>query len=493
VRRATPLSLAGVLLLLAGCAVGPDFESPAAPEATGYTPEPPPASTAASDTTGGQAQHFRPGVDLPGQWWELFNSPALDALIRQSLAANPDLAAAQAALRQAEENTRAQEGALYPSVSAGFSETREKLSGAQFGNPSFSSILTVANASVNVGYAVDVFGGARRAVEAAAATAEYQRFQLEATYLTLTANLVTAAIQDASLRGQIAATEEIIDAETQQLEVVRHQFELGAAAKSDVLAQESTLAQTRATLPGLQKQLAQLRNQLTALAGRLPSQEIEQKFDLTGLALPAELPVSLPSQLVRQRPDIRAAEATLHNANAELGVAIAAQFPQFNLTASVGSIALGAGNLFSAGTSVWSLAAGITQPLFKGGQLEHQRKAAEAALDLAWAQYRSAVLAAFRNVADTLRALDADAVALSAQLAAERSAVESLQLARQQYALGAITYLTLLNAERTYEQAHIALTQAQAARYADTAALFQALGGGWWNRADVAGVDAKFE
>jgi len=480
-------SVVGVLSLLAGCAVGPDFRESESPTVVGYAPGPPLETTAASATLGGEAQHLRSGEDIPGQWWTLFRSPALDALVRDALAANPDLQAAQAALRQAQESVLAQDGALYPSVIAQGEVTREKLSGAEFGQARFAPILTVANASVNVGYTPDVFGGTRRAIEAAEASAEYQRFQLEATYLTLTANLVTPEVQEASLRGQITATNDIIADEVRQLDVVSRQFELGAATQADVLTQSSELAQTRATLPGLEKQEAQLRTQINALAGRLPSQEVDQSFDLASLTLPIELPVSLPSRLVRQRPDIRAAEAALHNANAQLGVAIAAQFPQFDLTASWGSTALGAGNLFSPGTGVWSLAAGLTQPLFEGGRLEHQRKAAAAALDQAWAQYRSAVLTAFRNVADALHALEVDALALRAELTAERAAAGSLRLARQQYALGAVNYLILLNAERTYEQAHIALVQAQATRFADTAALFQALGGGWWNRADVKG------
>ena len=481
--RKSPGATVLAVLLLAGCTVGPDFQSPAAPQVTGYTPEPLTKPTAESATLGGVAQNFDAGQDIPGQWWTLFHSPSLDRLVIQSLAANPDLKAAEAALRQAQETALAQGGALYPSVGASFSNTRERVAGAEQGQPKGSSIYTVASSSLSVSYDPDIFGGTKRTIESAEAAADYQRFQLEATTLTLSSNVVTAALQEASLRTQIAATQEILEAQNQQLDVVRRQFNLGGASQVDVLAQESTLAQTRATLPPLEKQLATQRNLLTVLAGRFPSQEVAETFELSSIELPRDLPVSLPSQLVRNRPDIRAAEASLHQANAEVGVAIANQFPKFSLTAGWGSAASGVDGLFgTAASGLWSWSAGITQPIFQGGTLEHQRRAAEAGLDKATAQYQSTVLTAFRNVADSLRALQSDAETLKAQLAAERSAAASLELSRSQFSAGAISYLTLLNAERTYQQTRIALVQAQAARYVDTAVLFQALGGGWWNR-----------
>jgi NodT family efflux transporter outer membrane factor (OMF) lipoprotein len=478
------------LLLLAGCAVGPDFQSPAPPQVDGFTPEPLTKPTAASPTRGGGAQYFAAGQDIPGQWWTLFHAPALDRLITQALAANPDLKAAQAALRQAQETALAAGGAYYPSVDAGFSLSRQRVAGAEQGLSNVSSIYSLASSSLSVSYDLDIFGATQRAVESAEAAAEFQQFQLEATTLTLSSNVVTAALQEASLRTQIAATQEIIDAQSQQLDVVRRQFTLGGASQVDVLAQESTLAQTRATLPPLEKQLALQRNLLTALAGRFPSQEVAETFELSSLDLPQDLPVSLPSQLVRNRPDIRAAEANLHQANAEVGVAIANQFPKFSLTAGWGSAASGVDGLFgSAASQLWSLSSGVTQPIFHGGTLEHQRRAAEAGLDKATAQYQSVVLQAFQNVADSLRALSADAETLRAQLAAANSAAASLELSRSQFSNGAISYLTLLNAERTYQQTRIALVQAQAARYTDTAVLFQALGGGWWNRTEVSADD----
>jgi NodT family efflux transporter outer membrane factor (OMF) lipoprotein len=293
-------------------------------------------------------------------------------------------------------------------------------------------------------------------------------------------------MQEASLRGQIDATQDIIQVQADSLKVVQQRFTLGGASRAEVLTQDATLAQTKATLPPLQKQLAQTRNQLTALAGRLPDKEVSETFELASLRLPQDLPVSLPSQLVEQRPDVRSAEAQLHAASAQIGVATANQLPQFSITSSLGTAAAGFGTMFGPGAAIWTLAGGVSQTLFDAGTLLHKKRAAVAAFDEAAAQYSSTVIKACQNVADTLRALEADADALAAQTAAERSAFASLDLSRRQYQLGAIDYLTLLNAERTWQQARINLVQAEANRYSDTAALFQALGGGWWHRTDVA-------
>ncbi|HKO06122.1 MAG TPA: efflux transporter outer membrane subunit [Alphaproteobacteria bacterium] len=482
-------ALAAALLalgLLAGCEVGPDFLRPAAPPVTSYTPEPLAAKTAAADVPAGEAQRFTDGLDIPGEWWTLFHSEPLNALIGEALAANPSLEAAQAALRQAKENVIAQEGALFPSVTANASATREKISGASFGIPSTSPTLGLTTASLNVSYALDVFGGVRRQTESLEAQEEYQRFQLEASYLSLTSNVVVAAVTEASLRAQIAATEDIIDIETRELDVLEQQLQLGGASKAAVLAQQATLAQARATLPPLQKQLAQTRNQLAALAGRYPSQEPAKKFELASLRLPEELPLSLPSKLVEQRPDVRAAEAELHAASANIGVATANQLPQFNITAELGTTSLGFGRLFAPGTGVWSIGGSVAQTVFDAGTLLHKKRAAVAAYEQAAAQYRNTVLTAFQNVADALRALQSDADAVKAQAEAVHSAADSLAISREQYQAGAITYTALLTAEQAYQLARISLVEAQANRFADTAALFQALGGGWWNRSDVA-------
>ena len=470
---------------LAGCEVGPDFKQPTPPDANGYTREPL-LQTASARTDGGAAQKFVADRDIPAEWWTLFHSEPLNRLIEQALRTNPDLDAAQAALRQANENVYAQQGALFPQASVGFQAERERLSGSVFGQPNLHATFSLVTPTLNVSYAPDVFGGTRREIESLEAQADYQRFQLEATYLTLTSNVVVAAITEASLRGQIAATQDIIRDQTEQLRVVRDRFNLGAASQSDVLTQEAQLAQTRTTLPPLQKQLAQARDQLTALAGSTPDREIAETFELAGMQLPSELPLSLPSQLVEQRPDIRAAEAQLHSASAEVGVATANQLPRFSISAALGTAAVGFTNVFSASNGVWNIIGGVSQTLFDAGTLLHKKRAAVAAFEQTAAQYRSTVIKALQSVADALRALQSDADALVAQTAAERSAFASLDLARRQYQLGAIDYLTLLNAQRTWQQARIGLVQAEANRFADTAALFQALGGGWWHRTDVA-------
>jgi NodT family efflux transporter outer membrane factor (OMF) lipoprotein len=488
VSQATGLGTIAIALAVGGCTVGPDFLRPAAPTDTGYTPEPLATQTASVNTRGGEAQHFVTQRDIPGDWWTLFHSAPLNRLIEQSLRANPDLDAAQAALRQAQENVYAGEGALFPSASLSIQAQKQRFSGASFGQPGVHTTFGLVTPTLNISYAPDVFGGTRRQIESLNAQAEYQAFQVEATYLTLTSNVVVAAVQEASLRGQIAATQDIITDQAQQLNLVQRRFALGGASQADVLTQQAQLAQTRATLPPLQKQLAQTHNQLTALAGQLPSHEASEQFDLDSMHLPQDLPVSLPSQLVEQRPDVRAAEAQLHSASAEIGVATANQLPQFTISAALGTAASGFTNLFAPGTGVWSIAGGIAQTLFDAGTLLHKKRAAVAAFEQTAAQYRSTVIKACQNVADALRASQSDADALVAQSAAERSAFASLDLARRQYQLGAIDYLTLLNAQRTWQQARISLVQAEANRYADTAALFQALGGGWWHRDDLARV-----
>jgi len=474
-----------LLLVLSACAVGPDFQPPQAPGVAGFTPEVHPATTASANVAGGAAQKFVVGRDIPGEWWNVFRSKELDALIAEAIEANPTLQAAQAALWQAKENLYAQAGHLLPSVDANASATKEQFSPAEFGIAGPPSVFNLYQATVNVSYTPDVFGGQRRQIEANAALTEYQRFELEATYLTLTSNVVTTVVQMASLRGQIEATRQIIKAQSDQLEVVRHQFDLGGASRADVLTQESEVATTEATLPPLQKQLEQQRLVLLALLGNFPNERRREHFTLASFHLPTDLPVSLPSQLVEQRPDVRAAQAQLQQASAQIGVAIANRLPQFPLTAQYGAASLTAATLFGPGTIIWTLAAGATQPIFHGFTLLHQQRAAEAAYDMARAQYRSTVLAAFQNVADVLRALQFDAATLKAQQHAVRVASETFDLTRNQYRLGAVTYIILLNAQRVYQQALLALVQAQAARFADTAALFQALGGGWWNRVDV--------
>src|SRR3984957_4208930 len=424
------------LVALWACAVGPDFAPPPPPPVDGYTPETHPAATASSLVAGGAAQKFDMGGDIPGEWWTVFHSKDLDALLAEGLKANPNLQGAQAALWQAKENLYAQAGKLLPSIDANASAERQQFSPATFGSAGAPSIFNLYQTTLNISYAPDVFGGTRRQIEATAALADYQRFELEATYLTLTSNIVTAVVQEASLRGQIEATRDIIKAETDQLDVVRHQFDVGAAARTDVLTQQSEVATAQATLPPLQKQLEQQRHVMLALVGRFPHDASHDHLTLASLRLPTDLPLSLPSQLVEQRPDVRASQTQLHQASAQIGVAIAARLPQLNLTAQYGSAALTPATMFTPATAMWTVAAGGTQPIFHGFSLLHQQRGAEAAYDQADAQYRNAVLAAFQNVADTLRALQLDAAALKAENSALRAATATPAAGQGTYRLG---------------------------------------------------------
>jgi NodT family efflux transporter outer membrane factor (OMF) lipoprotein len=468
-----------LLTFASGCAVGPDFHKPAAPTATTYRP-----TEVALQV---RAQRFVNGMDIPGQWWALFHSPQLNALIVRALAANPSLEAAQAALRQAREQVYAQEGSFFPSIEGNFTPSRNKTAtrSVSVASANGSPYYSLYTAQLEVSYTPDVFGGNRRQVENLVATADQQRFQLEATYLTLTSNLVTACVNEASLSDQIEATRQIIALESDLLSVLNRQYALGQIAQVDVLAQQAALAQAAATLPPLQKQLDQQRDALSALIGASPDRAIAETFHLDDISLPAALPVSLPAALVDQRPDVRQAEANLKAASALVGVAIANRLPVLNLTAQGGSEANYFTDMFASGNGFWSLAASLTQPIFEGGTLLHRARAAWAALDQAKAQYRSTALAAFQNVADSLAALQADADSVRAAAQAEQAATQTLHIVQLQVSLGQTAYLGILNAQQTALQARLSLIQAKSGRLADTAALFQALGGGWWNRNDV--------
>lgn len=474
-------------LLAAGCAVGPNFKRPAAPEVGGYTASPLEPTLGTPGVSGGSAQRFVPGADISSDWWTLFHSAPLNGLIEHSLTNNPDLEAAQAALLSAREGVLAQRGVYYPNIAAGFSATRQGQSGVIA--PTLASNALAFNLftpEVTVSYVPDVFGLNRRTVESARAQAEAVRFQMIATYNTLTANVVVTAIQQGSVQLQIEAIHQLIDVDTNILRILRYQFSKGYANGLDVAAQESQLAQVKATLPPLEKQAAQLRDLMATLGGEFPSQAPAANFDLTSLQLPQDLPVSVPADLVVQRPDVRQAEADLHDASAKIGIAAANRLPNITLTASTGSSAATISQLFTGGTGFWSVGADLTAPLFQGGALLHQERAAKAAYVQAAAQYRSTVLAACQNVADTLAALSTDADGLEAAATAAEAAKTTLDLAERQWKDGYAAYLVLLNAQQAYQQARINLVQAQASRFADTAALFQALGGGWWHRQDLA-------
>lgn len=474
------------LMLLAGCVVGPDFKKPAAPNVSGFTPSPISETSGAPNVPGGETQRFISTTNIPGDWWTLFHSKSLNDLIEHALTNSPDIKSAQAALTVARENVLAQKGAYWPAVNGSFSAMRSKTSAQLSPTPANNDLYySLFTPQVSVSYMPDVFGLNKRTVESLKALQEQTRFALVATHITLSANVAAAAIQEASLRAQIDATRELIAANTNLLQILRNQFAKGYASRLDVAAQESQLAQTEATLPPLLKQLAQQRDLLAALSGGFPSDDLPQKFELASLELPEELPVSLPSQLVEQRPDIRQAEENLHAASALIGVAVANRLPNLTLTADAGTMALDAGKIFAGGAGFWDLSAGLTQPIFQGGALRHKEKAARAAYVQAAEQYRGTVITAFQNVADTLHALQQDADALKAAADAKDAARMTLDLVKRQFQSGYASYIALLNAEQTYQQAVINLVQAQANRYTDTAALFQAAGGGWWNRSDL--------
>lgn len=496
------LALAAVVAV-AGCAVGPNFHKPSAPAGAGYATVPLPEATASANVLGGDAQRFVMGQDVPYEWWQAFGSPAINSLVEKALRANPTVKAAQAALRQAQEMVYAQQGYFYPTVGADYNFERQKLAGnltgssapgvqgngtsitaVQSSSPPYNQPLyyNFHTAQLTVGYTPDVFGGNRRKVESLDAQAQMQRFELEATYISLASNVVAAALQEASTRAQIAATKEIIDYNEKSLKILRDKFKLGYAMRIDVAAQELQLAQAKALLPPLEKQFEQTRDLIRALVGNLPNQDVDETFDLASLTLPRQLPLSLPAKIIEQRPDVRAAEEQLRSANAQVGVAVAAMLPQFTITGAVGGTATQFPYLFRSGGPFWSIIGDVTQPIFAGGTLLHTKRAADQALRQAAAQYQNTVLTAYQNVADTLHAMLSDADALMAAVEAERAAKVTLDLTHQREQEGYTDTLTDLAAGMAYSQAVLSLVQAQATRFGDTAALYQALGGGWWNR-----------
>ena len=487
--RTTAMSVA-VGLALSACAVGPDFHAPDAPKVAdashAYTPAPLPVMAASAASPSYVPQHIVDGQDISATWWEAFQSPALNALVQSALAHSPNVAAAQASLRQAEENYRADYGSkVFPSVTADLSAARQRYALPQSETIGAGYTANLFQAGLDLSYTLDIFGGNRRELEGVRAAIDVQRFQVEATWLSLTSSVVATAIQEASLRAQIKVTQDVLDNGNKSLKVIDAQVRLGALARGALLQQQTLIAQQQAQLPPLEKALAQTRHQLAVLAGRLPGEDGLPTFDIDSLVLPRELPLSVPSALVRQRPDVRASEAQLHEASAQIGVATAALYPQITLSGGIDRQSLKIGKLFDTGTTGWSLAAGLVQPIFNGGALQAKKRASVAAYDAAQAQYQETVLNAFLNVANTLRAIDTDADAVVATADAERLANEAQALVVRQYQLGAVSYLASLDAQRTWLSTRVALVQARAARFTDTAALFQALGGGWWNAPDA--------
>ncbi len=479
VQSALKVMCAVLVCSMLGCAVGPNFERPKPPTIESYTTGTTPATTIPAD---GRAQHFERGAQIVPDWWRLFNSPQLDAVVKEAIANNQSLQAAQASLRQSQENLRAGYGIFFPQLDASADATRQKFSPARFGSGSPSSIFNVFTLSATVGYVLDIFGGERRAVESLGAQVDFQNYTALGTYIALSGNIVNTVVAQAAYREQIKATEEIISFQRDQIKITEAQAQAGLIPYANLLSLQSQVAAFEATLPPLRQKLNQTEHLLATLAGRAPAEWVPLEIGLADLTLPVELPVTLPSELVRQRPDILAAEAQLHSASAEIGVATAALFPSFTLNGSYGSQSSSTSDLLKSSSSIWSLGANISQPLFHGGTLWYKRKAALEGYQQSLAIYRQTVLSAFAQVADTLRALEHDAELTQAQSQALSASEEALQMIRANYEAGTATYVQVLIANGQYQQAKIGYLQAQAQRFQDTVALYVGLGGGWWDR-----------
>lgn len=471
------MGLCAVLLsCIIGCTVGPDFVRPEPPRVDRYTSGPQPAGTIPAD---GLAQRFEKGAGIAADWWNLFNSMKLDTVIKEAISNNFTLQAAQASLRQSQENLRAGYGIFYPQVDAGFDATRQKFSSARFGGSSSSSIFNLYTLTATVSYALDIFGGERRAVEGLQAQVDFQRYIVVGTYLTLTGNIVNAIIARAAYDAEIRATEQIISMEKEQMNITETQARAGIVPYVNVLSLQSQMAATEATLPLLRQRLSQTEHLLATLAGHLPAEWTPPQIDLKDITLPADLPVTLPSELVRKRPDILAAEAELHSASADIGVATAALFPSFTLNGAYGLNNTQMEDLFKKTSSFWSLGANIAAPLFHGGTLSAKQRAAIEGYNQSLASYHQTVLSAFAQVADNLQALENDAGTLRAQSEALNAAEEAMKLVDANYKTGLANYLQVIIANNQYHQAKIGYIQAQAQRFQDTVALFVAMGGGW--------------
>ena len=431
------------------------------------------------------SQTFQTGVDIPGKWWEIFQNPSLNALVEQALANNQSLKAMQTGLKSAWEQRRIEGAGLYPTLSASFNPTRNKTSRVYSPVPNNNTWLyNVHTAQLTVGYVPDLWGGTRRAIEAAGAQAEIQKFQLEATALTMISDLVNATIEEASIRAQIAATQDLIASQKSTLALIMKRQKLGDASQQDMVSQLASVAQLEATLPGLNLQLAQTRDQMAVLVGVAPNSPLPE-FRLEQFTLPQTLPVSLPSDLLNQRPDVRAAQAQIQSASAQVGVAIANRLPNVQLSALPGQAVGTMSDFFKPGYGNWTIAATVMQPIFQGGSLLHAERQARDNLMQANETYKATVLSAIQDVADSLHALDFDADALQANQSAYDATTQSLKIAHAQLRLGDVSELMMLQAQQANAQARLALVQAQGARYSDSVALFQSLGGGWWNRNDL--------
>ena len=467
---------------LVACAVGPNYEKPQPPAVKGYTAAPLAVTIPAAVSAAGPAaaaQVLRIGSPVEAAWWKGFGSPALDALVAQALQHNPDLDAALASLQEAQFNLKAANGIFYPQVSLGLSGERSRTSGASSGGLSGPQLYNLYTGEVSVSYYPDVFGLNRLVSRSQQAQVDIARDQLQAARLTLEGNVVNAALNLAALNEEVDATRQTVSDQQQILRLIKKLYHLGADSQFEVFTQESQLASSEARLPILEQSRDALRHLLATYLGKFPSEADGLSAPvLSDLRLPAALPVSLPSTLVRERPDILAAEAQLRAANAQVGESVARLYPSLELTGNFGNQSNNGGTLFDPASRLWNLAASIVLPLFEGGALEAQKHAAEAAYRGVFANYQTTVLNAFRNVADVLRALQHDAIVLDAETRAMRDASRAFVLVRIQYRNGAVDYLSVLTSEIQQENARIAYVQAEAQRYADSAALYVALGGG---------------
>jgi NodT family efflux transporter outer membrane factor (OMF) lipoprotein len=469
-------------LWLAGCAVGPDFVRPEPPSVDRYTAEPMPTSTVSAE---GQAQHFDPQMRLAAAWWRLFGSAPLNAVVAEALTGSPDVQAAEASLRRSQENLRAGYGVFFPTAQAGFDYTRQLYNPARIGSPMPSSIFNLFTLSATVNYALDVFGGQRRMVEGLRANMDAQHYTTLGAYLTLSGNVVNTMIARAGYAAQIEATEDFVGIETEQVKITRIQAEAGTVPYANVLSIESLLAATQATLPPLRQRLSQSEHLLATLVGRAPAEWTVPPVGLRELTLPSDLPVSLPSELAHQRPDVLVAEAQLHSASAAIGVATAALFPSLTLGGTAGLASTSITDLAKAASAYWAYGATLATPIFQGGTLWFQRRAAIAAYEQSLASYRQTVLGGLAQVADILGALEHDAQTLEAESRALDAAQDALHLVQTNYEAGTANYLQVLIADGQYQQARLGYLQARAQRLQDTVALFVALGGGWWNTEDT--------
>jgi NodT family efflux transporter outer membrane factor (OMF) lipoprotein len=457
-------------LCLAGCTVGPDFRAPDPPPTDRYVQGPPPALSLATDR------------DIPAEWWSVFGSPSIDALVTRALRGNPTLDQARARLTQAQELRTAREGsALYPRLDLSAGAERQRIDPSTFGFPGAPNPgpFNVFSLGANASYNFDLFGGARRDLEALGAEVDYQAYELEGARLSVASNVVASAIRQAQLAAQVDLTAAILSMQQRELAITEERYRAGGVAWLAVQNQRALVAQTEAGLPALRAQLAQAGNQLAVLVGEPPGSAEIPVLSLDELRLPSELPLRLPSELVRQRPDIRASEALLHKASANVGVATADLYPKLVVSGSFSSSQLNIGDVLGNGINVWNIGLNLLQPIFRGGELQARKRAAEAAYEQALGGYRQTVLQGLQNVADVLRALESDAASVAARSEQAARAEDVYRITLEQFRAGGVSELAVVDADRQRLSAEVDRLTARASRYADAAALFQALGGGW--------------